>query len=76
MERAREGTLKPVQQFNGEAPKQAPAKRKGRWDMSTDETPQAKKTTVATPNSQATPSWDAEVCDLILIFGVVKIQEY
>lgn len=61
MERAREGTLKPVQQSNGEAPKQAPAKRKGRWDMSSEDTPQVKKIVATTPTSQSTPSWDAEV---------------
>ncbi|CAH2990692.1 unnamed protein product [Chilo suppressalis] len=59
LERAREGTLKPVAQSNGEAPKSA-AKRKGRWDQSSDDTPLAKKTISATPSSQATPSWDTE----------------
>lgn len=64
MERAREGTLKPVQQSNGDAPKQVPAKRKGRWDMSSEDTPQVKKIVATTPTSQSTPSWDAEVSNL------------
>ncbi|KAL0842091.1 hypothetical protein ABMA28_014281 [Loxostege sticticalis] len=59
LERAREGTLKPVAQSNGEATKTA-AKRKGRWDQSTEDTPSVKKPVQATPNSQATPSWDTE----------------
>lgn len=58
MEKAREGTLKPVAQSNGESTKPM-AKRKGRWDQSSDDTP-AKKLSV-TPSSQATPSWDNEV---------------
>ncbi|KOB67861.1 Uncharacterized protein OBRU01_19224, partial [Operophtera brumata] len=69
LERAREGTLKPVQQSNGDKPKQVPAKRKGRWDMSSDETPQ-RGTWEETPGGGgrggetpgATPSarvWDA-----------------
>lgn len=62
LEKAREGTLKPVQQSNGESAKAPPSKRKGRWDMSSGDTPVAKKLVVATPNSQSTPSWDAEVC--------------
>lgn len=60
LERAREGTLKPVAQPNGEAAK-PPAKRKGRWDQSSEETPVAKKIVSSTPSSQATPSWDQEV---------------
>lgn len=62
LERAREGTLKPVPQSNGEAAKPAAAKRKGRWDQSSEDTPTVKKTVVsATPSSQATPSWENEV---------------
>lgn len=61
MERAREGTLKPVAQSNGDASKPAATKRKGRWDQSSDETPVAKKSVSTTPSSQATPSWDNEV---------------
>lgn len=64
LERAREGTLKPVAQSNGEAMKTA-AKRKGRWDQSTEDTPSVKKPVSATPTSQATPSWDAEVSKII-----------
>lgn len=61
LERAREGTLKPVPQSNGEAAKPAAAKRKGRWDQSSEDTPTVKKTVVsATPSSQATPSWENE----------------
>ncbi|CAH0701798.1 unnamed protein product [Spodoptera exigua] len=59
LERAREGTLKPVAQSNGEATKPA-SKRKGRWDQSSEDTPVAKKTVSATPTSQTTPSWDQE----------------
>ncbi|XP_052737619.1 splicing factor 3B subunit 1 [Bicyclus anynana] len=62
LERAREGTLKPVAQPNGEAVKPAASKRKGRWDQSSEETPTVKKSSVisATPSSQATPSWENE----------------
>ncbi|XP_063531085.1 splicing factor 3B subunit 1 [Cydia strobilella] len=59
LERAREGTLKPVAQSNGEAIKPG-AKRKGRWDQSSEDTPSVKKPISATPSSQATPSWDNE----------------
>ncbi|CAG9585452.1 unnamed protein product [Danaus chrysippus] len=60
LERAREGTLKAVSQSNGEATKPA-AKRKGRWDQSSEDTPSVKKPVVqATPSSQATPSWENE----------------
>lgn len=58
MEKAREGTLKPVAQSNGESTKPM-SKRKGRWDMSSEDTP-AKKLSI-TPSSQTTPSWDNEV---------------
>lgn len=58
LEKAREGTLKPVAQSNGESTKPM-AKRKGRWDQSSDDTP-SKKLSI-TPSSQATPSWDNEV---------------
>lgn len=61
IERAREGTLKAVQQSNGDTTKPTATKRKGRWDQSTDETPVIKhKLVAATPSSQATPSWDQE----------------
>ncbi|CAG9114300.1 unnamed protein product [Plutella xylostella] len=63
IERAREGTLKPVAQSNGEAAKPAQAKRKGRWDQSSEDTPTVKKPTLSistTPSSQATPSWENE----------------
>lgn len=60
LEKAREGTLKPVAQPNGEAAKPA-AKRKGRWDQSSEDTPSVKKAVTATPSSQATPSWENEV---------------
>lgn len=66
MEKAREGTLKPVAQSNGEAAKPA-SKRKGRWDQSSEDTPVAKKTVSATPTSQTTPSWDQEVTYLYLM---------
>ncbi|XP_013146010.1 PREDICTED: splicing factor 3B subunit 1 [Papilio polytes] len=59
LEKAREGTLKPVAQPNGEAAKPA-AKRKGRWDQSSEDTPSVKKAVTATPSSQATPSWENE----------------
>lgn len=62
MERAREGTLKPVAHSNGDASKPTASKRKGRWDQSTDETPVVKqKIIAATPSQQATPSWENEV---------------
>lgn len=66
LERAREGTLKPVAQSNGETTKPA-AKRKGRWDQSSEDTPVAKKTVSATPTSQTTPSWDQEVKYILLL---------
>lgn len=64
LERAREGTLKPVIQSNGEATKSVAAKRKGRWDQSTEDTPTVKKPVLSlstTPSVQATPSWENEV---------------
>jgi hypothetical protein len=67
LERAREGTLKPVAQPNGESVKTA-SKRKGRWDQSSEDTPSAKKPISATPSSQATPSWDTDVSLLITVF--------
>lgn len=72
MEKAREGTLKPVAQSNGEAAKPA-SKRKGRWDQSSEDTPVAKKTVSATPTSQTTPSWDQEVTYLFLMKLIAHI---
>ncbi|VVC87410.1 unnamed protein product [Leptidea sinapis] len=59
LERAQEGTLKPVSHANGDATKAA-TKRRGRWDQSSEETPTVKKVVSATPSSQATPSWENE----------------
>lgn len=74
MERAREGTLKPVAQSNGEATKTA-AKRKGRWDQSTEDTPSVKKPVQATPNSQATPSWDTEVRNIFDSMKAINVVQ-
>lgn len=48
-------------QPNGEATRPAAAKRKGRWDQSSEDTPSVKKVMSTTPSSQTTPSWDQEV---------------
>lgn len=65
--------MKPVAQSNGEAAKPAAAKRKGRWDQSSEDTPSVKKPVISvTPSSQATPSWENEVfnCNFLLYYKI------